>query len=231
MFSILFINCTGQTKKNEVNVLISDDNTLKDSIKINNPLGYTFKINIGFDDNPVWLWGKVGDNFKENNIIYNHIYGIEYLDEEGASKESYYELDRKSKLVKFIDVSNYLIKPYPGDKTLQLIKSGVDTLLLFKVLEDNNFKRNFKEIDYIRIPSVDLNGKEEKVSSYDIEINVNFLKDNIYEVNMINNDGYSKSIFKSNCDLKGKPVISYYDKVDGLIYLLEENCFLERIKG
>ena len=163
-------------------------------------------------------------------IIYKHIYGIEYLDEEGTSKKSYYELDRKSKSVKFIDISNYLIKPYPGDKTLQLIKSGVDTLVLFKVLEDNNFKRNFKDIDYIRIPSVDLNNKKEKVSTFDIEISINLIKDNIYEVNMIDNDGYNKSVFKSNCNLKDKPVISYYDKVDNIIYLLEENCFLERIK-
>ncbi len=188
-----------------------------------------FQINLGFDDAPVWFWIKFKEplNFKGN--IYQHIYGIDFWDKDGFLYTKYYEQDRESKQTEIIDFSNYIINPYPGDKTFQLVSKTNETLLLFNVIEAKEFRRNFKGKDFKRIPTIDLNTNNKKVSSVDVEINIIPKKESFYEVTIIGDEGINKYIFKSNCNLQDDFEMSYYDLTNNRIYLLQKDCYLEKI--
>ena len=218
-------SCSGQNK--EKLSTLDTDSTMK-SQEISKIPKDAFQMNMSFDDNPVWVWAKYDHNLSLNNTSYNHIYGINYWDEEGVVKTLYYEKDRDDKNRDSINFSNYILKPYPGDKTLQLIDKNADTLLLFNVLENKALRSNLKGKDYQRIPTIGVNTKNEKVSDYDIRINYILKEKSFYEVTIVNDDGINVFIFKSNCVLKDDFAISYYDLTNDRIYLLEKDCYLEK---
>ena len=57
-----------------------------------------------------------------------------------------------------------------------------------------------------------------------------FLKEKpFYEVTIINDEGINKHIFKSNCQLKDEFDLSYYDLTNNRIYLLQKDCYLEKV--
>lgn len=215
--------CKGQTKNN---ISIKDEKMI--SQKSERPKD-AFQMNMGFNDNPVWVWAKHTHNLNSDATDYNHIYGIDYWYEDESVKTLYYEEDRNLGKKDSINFSNYILKPYPGDKTLQLIGKYGDTLLLFNVLENPNFRRTFKNKDYQRVPTININGKNEKVSDYDVEIHFELKEKPFYEVTIINNEGIDKYIYKSSCPLKDEFAVSYYDLTNDRIYLLDKDCYLEKV--
>lgn len=224
---ISLTSCSGQNKEKP------STNVINDSIMREQELSKipkdAFQMNMNFDDNPVWVWAKFDHNLSSNEIVYKHIYGINYWDEEGNVKTLYYERDREIKKKDSIDFSNHILNPYPGDKTLQLISKEADTLLLFNVLENKALSSNFKGKKYQRIPTVNVNSKNEKVSDYDVRINYILKEKPFYEVTIINDEGINVFIFKSNCTLKDDFIISYYDLTNDRIYLIEKDCYLEKV--
>lgn len=224
---ISLTSCSGQNKEKPSTLDI--DNTMK-SQEISKIPKDAFQMNMNFDDNPVWVWAKYDHNLNVKNIKYNHIYGINYYDEEeGYFETLYYEKDREGKSRDSINFSNYIIKPYPGNGTLQLIGKNADTLLLFNVLENKTLSGSFKGKKYQRIPTVNINSKNEKVSDYDVRINYDLKEKPFYEITIISDEGVDTFIFKSNCDLKNDDfVISYYDLTNGRVYLLGKDCYLEK---
>lgn len=225
----LCINCKGQTdekvKEENMNNIIQNSNTI-----VEDTLNYIFKINLGFVDKPVWMWAIKIDNLKMNKKVYTHIYEITYLDEYNENTILFYEFDREKEIDK-IDLNNYIIDGYPGDSTLRLMKDK-DTLILFNVLPAKNLNREFKGIEYYRIPTLDYNKSHEKVSGYDIEINIQHISEDNYIVNMIDNDGYRQYKGKSNCpfeDIK-MDFISYYDNTNKTIFFLNKGCNLKFLK-
>lgn len=219
-------SCSGQTK--EKLSTINNDSIMKKQ-EISKIPKDAFQMNINFDDNPVWVWAKYNHNLNLNDVTFEHIYGINYWDKKGDVRTLYYEKDREMKMKDSIDFSNNILKFYPGDKTLQLISKEADTLLLFNVLENKTLSGSFKGKEYQRIPTVNINSKNEKVSDYDVRINYVLKEKLFYEVTIINDAGINVSIFKSNCDLKNNLTISYFDLTNDRIYLLQKNCYLEKI--
>ncbi len=224
------LSCFAQKNGDTYTVTIRNDSlNKKTNVKI--PKEEAYQMNINFDDNPVWVWVKYDHNLRADSLLYNHIYGINYWDEQGSVKTLYYEQDRKTERKDSIDFSNYMLKPYSGDRTLQLIGKEADTLLLFNVLEDPKLSRVFKGVKYKRVPTVNYNHKREKVTDFDIEINI-VPKDNfLCEVTIMNDDGINKYLYKSSCSLADDVRVSYYDMVDDTIYLLERDCYLKRIEN
>lgn len=223
---ISITSCSGQTKE-KISTKESDSIMTKQEVsKIPKD---AFQMNINFDDNPVWVWAKYNHNLSLNDIKYDHIYGINYWDEEGDVRTLYYEKDREIKMKDSIDFSNNILKFYPGDKTLQLISREADTLVLFNVLENKSLSGNFKGKKYKRIPTVSFNDKKEKVSDYDVRINYSLKSKSFYEVTIISDEGINTKIFKSNCDLESDFDISYYDLTNNRIYLLQKDCYLEKV--
>ena len=222
-FLLIFAYCLGQ-ENGSLTVTISTYNTENKKLKMIPE--DSFKMNIGFDDNPVWVWAKHDHKLSLCDTVYSHIYGINYWDEEGNVKSLYYELDRESKKKNEIDFSNYIIKPYPGDRTLQLLGNNNDTLFLFNVLEDKNLRRKFKNKSYKRIPTVNLNNNNEKVADYDVEISLQHKYGNVYEASIISNEGINIYQFNSNKKLSDSFDISYYDLTTNRIYLLDQDSYL-----
>lgn len=221
--------CLGQNKEKTITV-VNDSNVMDVQEKPKIPKEDAFQMNMGFMDNPVWVWAKYDHNLNVKNVNYNHIYGINYYDEEEGYYETlYYEKDREGKSRDSINFYNYILKPYPGNGTLQLIGKNADTLLLFNVLENKALSGSFKGKEYRRIPTVSINGKNEKVSDYDVRINYALKEKPFYEITIISDEGIDTFIFKSNCDLNDDFVISYYDLTNDRIYLLEKDCYLEKI--
>ncbi len=223
---ISLTSCSGQNKERLPTV--NNDSIMKVQ-KVSKIPKDAFQMNMNFDDNPVWVWVKYDHRLSLNNIVHEHIYGINYWDEEGDVKTLYYEKDREIKNKDSIDFSNYILKPYPGDKTLQFISKEADTLLLFKVLENKALSGSFKGRKYQRIPTVNINNKNEKVSDYDVRINYILKEKYFYEVTIINDEGIEKYIYKSNCLLKDEFDLSYYDLTNNRIYLLQKDCYLEQV--
>lgn len=223
---ISLTSCSGQTK--EKPSTLNNDSVMKKQAISKIPKD-AFQMNINFADNPVWVWVKYNHNLSLNDINYEHIYGINYWDEEGEVKTLYYEKDREKKMKDSIDFSNNILKFYPGDKTLQLISREADTLLLFNVLENKSLSGNFKGKKFQKIPTVNFNDKEEKVSDYDVRINYTLKEKPFYEVTIISDEGINTQIFKLNCDLESDLNISYYDLTNNRIYLLQKDCYLEKV--
>lgn len=236
VFSIFLIllcslNCLAQEEGNTFTVAIRNDSILNKKTDVKIPKEEAYQMNINFDDNPVWVWAKYDHKLILDSIAYGHIYGINYWNEQGEVKTLYYETDRSVKRKDSIDFSNYILQPYPGDRTLQLIGKEADTLLLFSVLEDSKLSRVFKGIRYKRVPTVNYNHRKEKVTDFDIEINFVLKDEFLCEVTIMNDDGINKYLYKSNCPLSDNVQVSYYDMVDDTIYLLEKDCYLKRIKN
>ena len=231
IFTIIFLisltSCSGQNKEKKPPT-ISNDSIMKTQ-KVSKVPKDAFQMNMNFDDNPIWVWAKYDHVLSLKDIKYEHIYGINYWDEKGDVRTLYYEEDREIKMRDSIDFSNNILKFYPGDKTLQLISKEADTLLLFNVLENKTLSSSFKGKEYQRIPTIGMNAKNEKVSDYDVKINFILKEKSFYEVTIINDEGINVFIFKSNCDLKDGLIISYYDLTSHRIYLLEKDCYLEKI--
>jgi len=223
---ISLTSCSGQTKEKPSTV---NNDSIMEKQKTTKIPKDAFQMNINFDDNPVWVWAKYDHNLNTNDVEYEHIYGINYWDEEGEVRTLYYEKDREIKTKDSIDFSNNILKFYPGDKTLQLISKQADTLLLFNVLENKSLSSNFKGKEYQRIPTINFNDRKEKVSDYDVRINYSLKEKPFYEVTVISDEGINTQIFKSNCDLKDDFNISYYDLTNNRIYLLDKDCYLERV--
>ena len=228
VFLIFVTSCNGQKKTESPAIKSNNDATMivKKESKIPED---AFQINLGFADAPVWMWVKFDHVLSTNNKSYNHIYGLNFWDEDENVDTLYYERDRENKNDEIIDFSNYIINRYPGDKTLQLVGKDSDTLLLFNVLENKKFRRTFKGKDFKSIPTVKINHNNEKVSGYDMNINVLPKEDSFYEVTILN-EGINTYTFKSNCTLKDDFDISYYDMTNGRIYLLQKDCYLEKIE-
>lgn len=231
-FLILFIyltNCYSQNDEIKLQVSINETD-MKEQSKFEVPKD-AFKLNIGFNDNPQWIWAKYDHLLSDEDFIYKYIYGIKFWNEEGPIDTLYYEADRALKNSLEIDFKNYIINLYPGDKTIQLIGKENDTLYLFNVLENKEFRRNFKGKPFQRIPTVKLNDLQQKVSDFDIEINIEATENsNIYLVTTIDEQGVKNRRYKSNCNKKDEAfVLSYFDTTNNRIYLLEKDCFLEEI--
>lgn len=228
LFSLTFISCIGQTKEDMKIVTITKKDTVVNSTGKADVPKDAYQMNLGFEDKPVWVWAKYDHKLELDDITHDHIYGINYWHENGLINTIYYEQGREENTVD-IDFSNYIIEPYPGNGTIRLIDKNGDTILLFNVLEDKRFRRNFKGTDFKRYPTVNYKENGEKVSDAEIELNFVLKSEKLYEITIIDHNGINKYDFKSNCILETEPEVSYYDLTSDKIYLINKDCYLEKL--
>jgi len=228
LLPLIFSSCTGQNKESLTTVVVEKERPSKKAELKNFSKEGAYKLNIGFDDKPVWIWAKYDHKLDFKNKVYDHIYGVNYWDEDGLSYTMYYEVDREKKKHS-IEFSNYILQLYPGDATLRLIGKEGDTIMIFNVLEKQDLRRNFKGKSFKRIPTINYSKDKIKVSDYDVEISFSLIESNLYEVTIINNEGIKNYRYKSNCVIENEPEVSYYDLTNNRIYLIKRDCYLEKI--
>ncbi|MEM1002696.1 MAG: hypothetical protein AAGH46_08605 [Bacteroidota bacterium] len=224
--TFLLFNCVGQAKKREKTLEPKFESMIEvDSLQRPDD---AFKMNMGFDDLPSWIWVKFDNHFSLEDKEFKHIYGINFWDERGFLDKVYYEQDRELKRKEITDFENFIINKYPGDKTFQLVSKKGDTLYLFNVLENKDYRRNFKGKPFQRIPTIRLNNLNQKVSGFDIEINIEAEKNGSYLVTTIDENGIEKRKYQSSCEIDiATLVFSYFDTTNNRVYLLDKDCFLE----
>lgn len=231
IFLLSLTSCLGQIKESNERKESIDIKTK--TMIINDSLQKpkdAFQMNMGFDDAPVWIWVKFDKYFLKGKNEFKHIYGINFWDKDGFLYKGYYEQDRELKNNSITNFSNFIINRYPGDKTFQLINKESDTIYLFNVLENKEYRRDFKGKSFQRIPTVKLNKLKQKVSGFDIELNVKHEMNDIYLITIIDSNGIKKNRYKSNCELGANFSFSYFDVISSRIYLLKKDCYLEKIE-
>jgi hypothetical protein len=184
-------------------------------------------VNLGFDDMPVYFWVEYAGKLNIAGKQYPHIYGFNYFDILGKLLYTrYYEnMDIRNSKKEF-DATHSKILPYPGDATVQ-ISNGTDSLLFFHVLESDEFKRNYKDIEYIRMPAIyfeRINGNG-FVSDYDVEFNMKKEGD-IYTITFTG----VPLPFRLCSACKTEPTkVSFINLYEGKIYFIEKECYLEPV--
>jgi hypothetical protein len=184
-------------------------------------------INLGADDEPVPVhqWVEYAGKLRYNGKEYPHIYGFRYFNAMGKLLSTvYYEhMDiRNSK--KDFDASHCKVLPYPGDATIQL-SNRTDTLLFFHVLESDEFKRTYQEVEYIRMPAI----------YYETNYGTGFTSDEDLEFNIRqDHDRYIVTFtgteipFKLCQSCESTPTkVSFLNEDEGRIYFIEKDCWLE----
>ncbi len=215
------ISCNGQKKESKkLNKMTND------TIKIPND---ATKFNLGFEDSPVWIWVKASEPLSTKNQKYDHVYGFDFWDKDGYIERRFYEQDRDLNQENIKEISSYKILRYPGDNTLKLIKSN-DTLILFSVMENKDLSRDFKGLNFKRIPTTRLNKKNEKVSGFDVEINIQSEEGGLFLVTTIDSRGIKKAKYKTKCSNLKEHELSYLDRINNRIYFTGKDCFLEESK-
>lgn len=133
-------------------------------------------------------------------------------------------MELRNRSMKF-DFKNRSILNYPGKATIQ-ISNKKDSLLLFHVLESDEFAREHKEIEFKRMPTIALDNNR-YLADDDMEFNLKKLKDGKYELTLSDT---SKVEYKacSNCNITNQE-ISFLNRQDGRIYFVDQDYYLELV--
>lgn len=186
-------------------------------------------INLGAEDMPVFQWVEYAGKLNQGNKSHSHIYGFKYFDAKGELLSTvYYENMEIRDGRRDFDVSNYKVLPYPGDATIE-VTNGADTLLFFHVLESDEFKRTYNGIEYVRMPAI----------YYEMKDNIGFTSDEDLEFNIKKDDDvYTVTFtgtpiaFKRCSVCKTEPSkVSFLNEREGRIYFVEKECYLELVNN
>ena len=219
---LLFISCSVREQNNTK--AVSDLKNLQRERPINVSEDAQ-KINMGFEDAPVFAWVEVIGNLKVQDDIYDHILGLKYTYEEPKRVDTvYYETEGRIDLNKL--QSNVKISLYPGDTTIKIITNSGKEFTLYMVLEIKSFKGK-----WISIPTCSKNKKSEFVSSGIIDIKIENLKGNQFKVLLRDDDGIRELTYSSDySDINELSKLSFINLDNGRIHFINRNQFIKPLK-
>lgn len=234
VFIILqFFGCTSETESGRAN---TGSEVLDTIPRPSNVSEYATLVNAGFIDKPVYEWIEYAGIYKQKEKEYPHIYEFKYYNSEGRKINTLcYEWNkgRKKDSVLNEDFTKYKVILFPGDLTIKLI-NGSKEFILFNVLEFHKFDREFKGIEYCRIPTVKTHNIESKyglVYNGEIEFNIKKAEDSLYLVSLIDDYGFKQKKYRLNTGCKESSMkVSYMNQETGRIHLLEKDCYLEPVQ-
>lgn len=189
------------------------------------------RINLGFDDQPVYMWVNYSGEVSINRETYNHIYGFTFWDVSGALVDTFlYEFNGGRDSPPLSSINKYIISPYPGDATL-LLSNGSDSIIFYRVNGLKKEYRNFKGNQYVQSKSVNVNQFSDLVSDFSVEIYIESTRiEGIYLVKIIGNSGiisWKAKLFGSCFPILSD--LSFIDLSDGTIYFYKRDCILSKI--
>lgn len=219
-FAFLNANCRCSPKKTDARIQTNS---------IPRPAGISPKavfMNFGGDEIPVHAWAEYVGVYAQGKKKLSHLVGIRYYYSiSGESDTVFYEnLDYRNKMLK-INIDSCTILPSYSTADLKFHYNS-DTIIFFPVLEDTSLESIYKGIRYIRSSCVTKN--QDGVLVYKGDISLSIDEDNsLYFVrfNRRNDEPFDYKLCSRCKETKGK--VSFVDKTDGKIYLMERECYLE----
>ncbi len=188
--------------------------------------GHAALLNYGSDDEPIMVWADYIGLLSKEGKVYSHIHGIQYFYVKAAVRDTFYyeNLDLRNNIQVF-DFKDFRILNYPGEATVQ-ISNKKDSLLLFAVLESDEFSRTHKGVEFKRMPTIALNNNR-YMADVQMEFNLKKVKEGRYELTLSDT---SKVQYKacSNCNITNQE-ISFLNRQDGRIYFVKQDYYLELV--
>lgn len=223
LFAILLATgCTNSSKQTQNTIALKPDTIRPSSVSKQATL-----INYGGDDMPVYVWVEYAGPLINNGKKYAHIHGIKfsYIKPKKTYTEYYENLDIRNASRKF-DFNSGKVQGLPGDANIGLV-SGIDSLLLFRVLGNYEFTREFRGMTFSDVSTISLNQYGEYVADINIEFNLKKNGNGAYTLTFY--DG-STIQYKatSGCKVTNES-ISFLNRENGRIYLLDRTCYLELV--
>jgi len=215
IFLYSFIGCNIKN----TNKIMSEYNAQKPE----NVSKHAQKLNIGFEDRPVYVWAEITGNLKIGERVFDHILGIKFTYETGEVFVHYYETEGRRKINIECEGHEYSVVLYPGDLTVKLSYKNKKKIL-FNVLEIED-----DDPEWLRIPTTKKNHNNELVSGYATRIEIIELDDKKYLVKFNDDKGRREYKYKANKQISNIREISYLDRTDGNIYFLNRDEFLSLI--
>jgi hypothetical protein len=193
------------------------------------PVGMTQQaalLNFGSEEEPIMVWADYVGTFKNNGKEYSHIHGVRYYYVKADKNDTiYYENIELRSRTKQFDFNNSSILNYPGEATIK-VSNGKDTVLLFSVIESDEFAREHRGIVFKRIPTIALNNGN-NTADVELEFNLKEIGNGIFEMAL--NDGSKiKYRMSSGCNAK-ETLCSFLNRQDGRVYFVDMDCYLELV--
>ncbi len=223
LLSLLSFNLGCINAQTEMNVKKTNSDTLQ------RPVGMTKQatlLNFGSEDELIMVWADYVGTFENDGNIYSHIHGVQYYYVEADKTDTvYYEnMDLRNGVKKF-DFKNFVILNYPGEATIQ-ISNGKDSILLFHVIESDEFAREHRGTVFKRIPTISFNSGS-NIADVELEINIKESGNGIFEMTL-NSGSKIKYQMSSGCKVR-KPLFSFLNRQDGRLYFVGTDCYLELV--
>ncbi len=183
-------------------------------------------LNFGSEEEPILVWADYTGPLSQEGKVYSHIHGVQYFYVKTEQRDTFYyeNMELRNHTIEF-DFKNCIILNYPGEATIQ-ISNKKNSLLLFHVLESNEFAREHKGIEFKRMPTIALDD-DRFLADVDMEFNLKKVKEGRYDLTL--SDTF-KVEYKacSNCNITNQK-ISFLNRQDGRIYFVEKDCYLELV--
>jgi len=183
-------------------------------------------INFGGDDMPVLVWVEYVGPLIDNGKEYSHIQGIKfsYVKQRRSYTEYYENQELRSTARKFNFKASRVLE-FPGEANIHLV-NGKDSILMFHVL-GNESRRVHRGMEFKNMSTISLNEFGEYVADTDMEFNIKRDDKGMYILTL--NNG-SRVMYKnvSMCKVSEESV-SFLDRENGRIYLLDRRCYLELV--
>jgi hypothetical protein len=187
-------------------------------------------LNYGSDVEPIMVWADYIGTLSKEGKKYPHIHGVQYYYVKADKRDTaYYENVELRSGAKKINFKNVKILEQPiGGANIGFF-DGKDSLWLFYVIENDEFKAEHKGVEYRRPPTIYLDKFKEYVSDDDIRVNIKSDGNDKYRVTFIDN-GIVAAPYKLHGNCKGElETISFVNKENGCIYFISQDCYLEPI--
>lgn len=183
-------------------------------------------LNFGSEEEPIMVWAEYAGTFKNDGKEYSHIHGVRYHYVKADKNDTiYYENMELRSRVKQFDFKKCSILNYPGEATIK-VSNGKEDLLLFNVIESDEFAREHRSTIFKRIPTIALNNGN-NTADVELEFNLKQIGNGIFEMTL--NDG-SKIKYQMSAECKIKnPLCSFLNRQDGRVYFVDTDCYLELV--
>jgi len=181
-------------------------------------------INLGEVDNPVFSCVRYVGFYEFNGRKLGHIQGFEYSQENEIGKDTIYYEDTSK--IELKNIANFLVSGYPGNGTIKL-KHGLDSLIMFRVLESNKFITERGDYQFRRMPTISRRFGH-YASDMDVRFDYKKVNDSIYKFTFLSDFGIESFDYICPINFRGDSlVLSYLNLNNAKIHSVIKGCVLE----
>lgn len=175
---------------------------------------------------PILVWADYIGPFSKNGKSYSHIQGVQFFYVNVKKVDTiYYENMELRSGAKLFEFKNWRILENSNEAMIQT-SNGKDSLLLFSVLQSDEFNRMHKGMEFTNMPTITLENNR-YLADVDLEFKLNKVSGDNYE--LILSDS-SRVQYKacSTCKISVQK-ISFLNRQNGRIYLVDKGNYLDLV--